>query len=388
MRHFMPTILAGALILVASSAASGLTFTIDQGPAGSVPPYNDGTLFVYNTSLGPTPDSIRTFLVEMPIDALHVGAPVSGLIAGTYAGNRRWSNVREVGTLLFSLDHGDPFPIAIPPDSMEEIRAAWQALPGQYVTKTAQGYNMFFVGDTLTATEANLGLDQPPKQGLAYDDDVEDFDSKVNPDFSKVPVFFSIDDRISLVPNLPSDIQTGDIWARFPDGGTAKVIDAVTDLGLAREGDGSLPKFYQNDDIDAIVLVNLDDCNANNLIRMVTYRGPQSGENVTVPVDLGDGLLFSLDPERDLPYQNAGKGPGHFRPSLPTEYVWFSSYLGLATLDNVISHTQLGLAAGEDIDGLDQGIYSCGIPEPGTMLLVGSATLVVIGVAARRRMKN
>ena len=52
---------------------------------------------------------------------------------------------RFVGTLLYSLDHGDPYPIGIPPDSQEEIRAAWQydpiGNPGEFTTKTAVGFS-------------------------------------------------------------------------------------------------------------------------------------------------------------------------------------------------------------------------------------------------------
>jgi hypothetical protein len=374
------------LFCLAGSGAWGLTFTVGAGPAGSIPPYNEGSLIVYNNSLGPTPDAVRTFLNNMPLDALHVGAPSSGLIAGTRTETRSWTNIQLVGTLLFSLDQGDPFPIGSPTASMEEIRAAWQVLPGQYVTKTAQGFNMFFPGDVQPATEANLSLDQPPKQGLAYNDDVGDFDSKRNPDFSTSPVLFSISNRITLVPNLPSDIQTQDVWARFPDGGMAKVIDGVADLGLVHDGDGSLPRFYRNDDIEAMVLVNLDNDDSNNVVRMITYVSPITGDCVTVPVDLGDGILFTLDPEKDLPYANGGIGPSHFQPSLPTEYVWFSSYGGLATLDNVFSYTQLGLTAGDVIDGLGLGTNAA-IPEPGTLLLVGSA-FAAVGAVIRRRRKS
>jgi hypothetical protein len=341
-------------------------------------------------------------LVGTPVDALHIGEPVRGLITGTPRPGgipdgldnflpliTVWDNLTLTGTLLFSLDHGDPFPIGIAPDSSEEVRAAWQSLPGQYVTKTALGFNMLLSpADNQTATEPNLGLGS----GAAFDDDLDALDTKLYPDFSKDLVFFSIDDRISFVPNLPADMRTGDVFVRFPDGGVAKAVDGVLDLGLAHDGDGPLPIFYRNDDIDAIILVDLDNNPDTNLYREVTYTVPGTEEEETVIIDLGDGILFSIDRSTDLPYQNGGVGPEHFQSSIPTQYVWFSSYGGLLTLRTLVSNDELGLSVGpgvpDDIDALAYGVYTCAIPEPGTIFLLGSAVLALAGFARRRRMKG
>lgn len=384
MRRSTLMMAAAMAFALAGGAAYGVTFSIDQGPAGSAPPYNDGSLLVYTTQLGATPDAVRQVLVEFPVDALHIGAPVDALVTAEFFGEY-WRNATVVGSILFSLDHGDPFPKYIAPDSTEEIRVAWQQLPQQYATKTAIGFNMFLVGDCQTAIEPNLGLGSGvPLQ----DDDVDALDTMGGRDDL---LFFSIDDHISLIPNLPPPaMQTGDIYVRFPSGGVGKAIDGVADLGLRHDGDLGGPFFNYNDDIDAIILVNLDDCDANNIMREVTYINPQTGKEDRQFVDLGDGILFSLDPADDLPYQNAGAGTVHFQPSIPTEYVWLSTYGGFGSLDNLISHFQLGLDVGtDDIDALAMGVYTCyEIPEPGTLFLLGSGALILVGVIRRRHLRD
>jgi len=381
MHRMYPFCTVLAVLCLEAGAACGLTFSVNQGPCGSASLYNDGTLIVYSTALGGPPDAVHSMLSQYPIDALDIGVPGKGLVTGTWSGGRQWTNVTLSGALLFSLDQGDPFPKYIKPDSSEEIRVAWRSPTGEYVTKTAQGYNMFLGGDQHTAVEPNMGL------GPGGGDDIDAVDSRVNPDFTQDLVFFSIDDRYSLVPNAPTDMRTCDVYVRFPNGGVAKAIDGVGDLGLAHEGDGSLPRFYQNDDIDALEIVSLDDCDTNNFMKQITYRNPETGENITTVVDLGDGVLFSLDSEEHLPYANGGHSPRHFRPSLPTDYIWFSSYGGLSTLDNLISHAQLGLNANEDdVDGLAMG-QAYEIPEPTMLSLLGSLAAVLVGLTRRRRLK-
>jgi len=376
-------------VCLASGAVHGLTFSIDQGPAGMVPPYNDGSLLIYTTQLGGSPDAVSQVLVAMPVDALHIGAPVKGLVSGEYGGQREWTNIAMTGCFIFSLDHGDPFPVGIMPDSQEEVRVAVPGLnPGEWLTATALGHTMLLPGDTHTAIEQNMGLGPD----AAFDDDVDGLDTlSATGDETPRSVFFSIDDRISLVPNLATDFTTGNIYARFPDGGIAKVIDAVLDLGLAHDGDGSQPIFYENDDIDAMILVNLDDCETNNHIVEVSYTPPGAGNPVIVTVDLGDGILFSLDRAANLPYANGGTSGIHHQPSIPTEYVWLSTYGGAPSLVSVVSHLDLGLSVGteipDDIDALALGNEQP-VPEPGTLLLVGTGALALVGGVLRRRMKG
>ena len=382
----LPSMTAVVLsVCLASGAVYGLTFSIDQGPAGSVPPYNDGSLLIYNTVLGPVPDAPSNVLVALPVDALHVGDPVSGLLRGEHGALREWSNIAMVGCFLFSLDHGDPFPVGINPDSQEEVRVAVPGLnPGEWITATALGHTMFLAGDSQTAIEPNMGLGPD----AAFDDDVDALDTQ-NLSVDDL-IFFSIDDRFTLVPNLPAGMRTGDIFVRFPDGGIGKVIDAVVDLGLAHDGDGSLPIFYENDDIDAMILVNLDDCETNNHIVEVNYTSA-AGVEMSVNVDLGDGIVFSLDIETNLPYANGGVDGTHHQPSIPTEHVWLSTYGGAPSLVSLVSHLDLGLSVGtdvpDDIDALALGNEQP-IPEPGTLFLVGTAALAMIGAAKRRRMKR
>ncbi len=394
-------------VCLASGAVYGLTFSIDQGPAGSVPPYNDGTLLVYTTQLGPTPDAVSQALVAMPVDALHIGAPVDGLVTGQYDAtwnttnqvngyqndvyintNHRYRNLAVSGCFLFSLDHGDPSPVGIMPDSQEEVRVAVPGLnPGEWITATALGHTMLLFGDSHTAIEQNMGLGPD----AAFDDDVDGLDTQNLTGTDRDLIFFSIDDRFTLVPNLAADMRTGDIFVRFSDGGIAKVIDAVVDLGLAHDGDGPLPIFYRNDDIDAMILVNLDDNEANNHIVRASYTPPGAADPITVNVDLGDGILFSLDIAPDLPYANGGISGVHLQPSIPTEHVWLSTYGGLPSLVSVVSHLDLGLSTGtdipDDIDALALGNEQP-VPEPGTLFLVGTAALAMIGAAKRRRMKR
>jgi len=386
MRRALLTMAAVVSVCLAGGALYGVSFSIDQGPAGSVPPYNDGTLLVYQNALGAGPDQICHVLNQIPVDALHVGAPVSGLVTGINQGPREWFDIALTGTFVFSLDHGDPFPVGIAPDSQEEVRVAQPGVnPGDWITKTALGCNLLLSpADLKTATEPNMGLGPD----AAFDDDVDALDTSR---FSEQnPIFFSIDDLTTLVPNQsPPQYTTGNIYVRFPDGGIGKAIDAVTDLGLKHDGDGPGPLFYENDDIDAMILVDLDDCAATNRLVEVTYELPDGGGQNTVMVDVGDAILFSLDIAPNLPYANGGTSGIHHQPSIPTEYLWLSTYVGPPTA--VVSHIDLGLSVGtdvpDDIDALALGANS-EIPEPATLLLLGTGTLVIIGVARRRRIRS
>jgi len=387
MRRVLLTMVAIVSVCLASGALYGLTFSIDQGPAGSVPPYNDGTLLVYHNALGATPDHICHLLNQTPIDALHMGGPVGGLVTGVSQGPREWLDVTLEGTFLFSLDHGDPFPVGIAPDGIEEVRVAEPgANPGDWITKTALGCNMLLSPtDLRTATEPNMGLGPD----AAFDDDVDALDTSAFNEQNLM--FFSIDDLITLVPNMsPPQYRTGDIYVRFADGGIGLALDAVVDLGLKHDGDGPGPLYYENDDIDAMILVNLDDCEANNRLVEVTYTVPGTSRENTEMVDVGDGILFSLDIAPNLPYANGGTSGIHHQPSIPTEYVWLSTYGGTSPTA-VVSHLDLGLSVGtdvpDDIDALALGVGG-EIPEPATLLLLGTGALAIIGLARRRRIRS
>ena len=377
------TVAAVAAVCLFSASVYALTFSVDQPPNGSG--ITDGQLLVYNTTLGTTPDNTCNLLVGTPVDALHIGAPVDGLMTGVFEGQRDWSGFAFTGHLLYSLDDGDPFPIGVSPDRDQEV---WVAPPPNGTGVFARGMNLRLPGDLTLADEPNLGLG-PNK---AFDDDVDGLDTKRNVNFKQTPIFFSIDDRSTLVPNAVGDFRTVDIFVRFADGGVAQVLDGVVDLGLVHQGDGAGIRI--NDDIDAMIFVNLDDNVDNNFKPEILYKDAAGGDQVAFP-DLGDGILFSLDngsnpAYHDLPYQNAGVGPNHFQASIDTHQIYLSTYNGLAPTA-VRSHADLGLMVGgtcctyDDIDAL---AYGEPIPEPGTVFLVGTAAVAMLGVAWRRRMKS
>ena len=369
--------------LLASSGADALTFSVDQPPNGSA--ITDGVLLQFNTPLDGTPDATRNLLVGIPVDALHIGAPQKGLLRVQYVpGSKEIQSWTWTGWLALSLDDGDPFPIGVSPDRDQEI---WVAAP--YGTaQPANGNSLRIPGDMSLADEPHLGLG-PNK---AFDDDVDGLDTRLKANLDQENIFFSIDDRISLVPNLDNDFHTVDIFVRVPGGGIGKVLDGVADLGLVHQGDG--PGTRINDDIDAMIFLDLDDCAANNFRREVEIEDI-AGNVDNVTFDLGDGILFSLDngsnpAYHDLPYQNAGVGPNHFQPSIDTHQIYLSTYNGLAPTA-VRSHAELGLLVGQscctwdDIDALAVGEP---IPEPGTIFLVGTGVIITIGIMRRRRIRS
>ena len=380
--HRITVAIAVTLSVCAWTAnAQALTFSVDQPPNGSL--ITDGALLQFTTTLDGTPDATRSILVGTPVDALHIGAPEGGLINATFDTiDREILNWIWTGHLALSLDDGDPFPIGVSPDRDREV---WVAAPYAPAVP-ANGNSLKLAGDMNAAIEPNLGLGP----NYAFDDDVDGLDTKVAPDLDTETVFFSIDDRISLVPNLTTDMQTQDIFARFTDGGVAKVIDGVVDLGLVHDGDGA--GIRVNDDVDAMILLNLDDCETNNVVREIVYQDAAGATQVAF-VDLGDAVLFSLDngsnpAYHDLPYQNAGTGPNHYQASMDTAQIYLSTYNGMSLA--VRSHASLGLMVGDpccywdDIDALAVGDE---VPEPGTLVLIGTAALTMVGVVRRRRLK-
>ena len=79
------------------SLALGFTFSVDGGPAGSVPSlYTDGTLLTFT---GPTTYSLTNTLSGLPIDAIHVGTPLKGVIV------KSENSYHIVSPIFFSVDN-------------------------------------------------------------------------------------------------------------------------------------------------------------------------------------------------------------------------------------------------------------------------------------------
>lgn len=373
--------LVALLVALTCSLSFAWTFSVDGGPAGSVPSlYTDGTLIGFSGPLDGSPDVISNLLSGYPVDALHIGAPVAGVV--TRADNN--VGLRVIGPIFFSIDHGDPFPIqgvGIGIDSAEEILVAPKMAVGapDGTHGTAISSELGSLGSA-PALEPNIGLGG---DGVAFDDDVDALDlSNFDPQNPGL-IFFSIDDLVPLVPNSPGAMQTNDIFVRLTSGSVVKILDGVADLGLFR---GNMKPFILNDDVDALLIVNLDDDPRNNISREV--MDPKTQQMVWV--DLGDGILFSVD--RDLPDPD-GSGPNApYLPSLDPTDIYYSSLDGsrpVLVIDGeeafLASSAPLALAENDDLDAL--GAHSTVIPEPATMLLVGTGVLTLIGIGRRRALK-
>jgi len=357
--------------------AMGFTFSVDGGPAGSVPvPYSDGTLIGYSC-----PPTYRTDVLSgYPVDALHIGTPVRNVITRLGDGS-----YRIVSPLFFSIDNGDPFPIGVAPTSAEEIFVAnkWATGAPDGTFGTATCGELTGSGSTLPAIESTLGLGA---DGIAYDDDVDALDLR-NVDPAKDLIFFSIDDFTPFVPNAPTAMQTRDIFVRLPGtGSVVKVLDGFTDIGRY---DGIHGPSILCDDIDALIIVEVDDNPSNN--KFVTVVDPETQQSVRI--DLGDGILFSVD--RDLPDPDGGGALPAYLPSLDPGDIYFSPLTGVAPILVVdgqeaylTSSGPLGLTQEADLDALAAWGAEGQVPEPGTLLLVGTGLMGAAGWLRRRKLTD
>ena len=171
--------------------------------------------------------------------------------------------------------------------------------------------------------------------GLAAGDDVDGFESQNLP-LPAAAIFFSL---APGSPSLGAAFAPGDIFLVLPGGGAFGLFINAESLGLCtiRSGCGA------DDNLDAVV-VNTD---------------AWVGVGMLPPIiQTGGGLLFSV-------------GPGVIGPGLPAGTLPGDVLLSLGGGASALyaGSAALGLAAGDDLDGLDI------VPEPSALVLAALGLL-------------
>ena len=257
--------------------------------------------------------------------------------------------------LYFSVDRGSQgvFGSAFVPYVSEvyaEARAGQQAgdvyatcygHPNPPVWSAPVGQNMLHINQQELGLYPTIFPTMPHTGGVIDDVDALSFSEfDLNADgFSDRNVYFSLD---AVSPSLSAAWTADDILVFKPQGNAVAVFaDGAADMGLTT-----------GDDLDALVLLDTENHGA-----------------VDANVDVA---FFSL----------ANNSPTLLANNLSAADILFTTFDG--TYSVAYGHSELGLEFGDNVDALEIQPGAV-IPEPGTMLLVGTGLLAAAGIARRRR---
>lgn len=251
----------------------------------------------------------------------------------------------------------------------------------------------------------NSELYSPTVLALTEQDDLDSMENYVIDDDGSIPdpadcpgphedmfdgphIFFSVDrdtrGGVQSAVNVQATLghAAGDIFVSVQPvtGGpsTNLLLISETQLGLSKTGVQSL-----EDDLDAMVLnLLINEADLEELIRQGLLNLEQGvGLGMTEPLlDAGDALVMFSVKEGSIGLMNTAVDYEHrIDNSEESGDLFFSDLSGMNWLS--LEATSLGLLESDELNALDTTI-----PEPATMLLVGSGLLGLVGIVRRRRM--
>ena len=304
--------------------------------------------------------------VLTPGPTVHVDYAVLGLVWDDSTGTGDDLNALSAGRdsfagppiLFFSVDRdsigidGSPF-IPYVSDVYEEARSGQAAgdvfvtclgHPGVPAWSPPSGQNMLHVNQQ----EIGLHPSLFPTQDYTGTEEIDDLDALNFSEFDLTgdtlvdeSVYFSLD---LASTSLSAAVGAEDVLVVKPGDATFSVFaDGVTDIGL-----------QEGDDIDALVLVDIRD------------RGERTA--------FADRAFFSLAPG----------SPTLAAYGYSAADIFYTNFNGQFVRE--FTAEQMGLLSTDNIDALEAQPGSEPIPEPGTLLLIGTGCLTAFGYLRRRRM--